>query len=403
MQNGFQPKKEADRMSIWRGRHYQSNEITDFQVEYGAIQSIAPSIERDRVRGGEQYWITPGLVDLQVNGFLGYDFGSAKITPDGVEAVAQALEGAGVTSFCPTVTTNAADRMEASLRTIAQACEARPLVQARVAGIHLEGPFISPLDGPRGAHPRQYVRDPNWETFERFQAAAGGRIRLVTLAPELPGGLEFIAKARTAGIVVAIGHHAATRALIEAAVAAGAVLSTHLGNGAHQLIDRHNNYIWEQMANDDLLASIIVDGHHLPPAVVKSIYRVKGPQRLILVSDAISAAGLPPGDYRLMDADIQVLASGRVQLKGTPYLAGSTLQLWSAIPNLMEMAGASFSEAVSMATENPARLLGLGEGRGELVVGRRADLCLFRLVNSRFVLAMTIAAGEVCYQAAESL
>lgn len=386
---------------IVRGRHYLSGELSDLWLDSGEIQSIRAVGKELAALGGEEYWIAPGLVDLQVNGYRGHDFCSGELTPGDVAAAAQDLAEAGVTAFCPTVTTGAFETMAVALDAVARACEESAAARERIVGIHLEGPYISPEDGPRGAHPRAHVRVPDWAEFKRLQDAAGGRIRVITLAPELPGAIEFIAQAAKAGLVVALGHHAAPAEAIEAAVAAGAVLSTHLGNGAHSVLPRHPNYIWEQLANDALCASIIADGHHLGAAVVKSFYRVKGARRLILVSDAVAAAGMPAGEYQLMGQKIDVKADGSVHLAGTPYLAGSVLKLADAVPNMMRLAGASFGEAVEMASTNPARLLGLGDGRGDLAAGGRADLTVFSVREGQVQLAATVCRGELCYRATD--
>jgi N-acetylglucosamine-6-phosphate deacetylase len=181
-------------------------------------------------------------------------------------------------------------------------------------------------------------------------------------------------------------------------VAAGARLSTHLGNGAHGQLPRHPNYIWEQLAEDGLCASIIVDGFHLPPAVVKTMYRTKGSERLILVSDVVSAAGLPPGIHQFMGLDVEVREDGSVRVPGSPYLAGSSLKLGDAIGKFIQFSGASFREAVTMATENPARLVGSGGRHGFLQVGGTANLAIFGSAP-QYELSYVIAAGEVCYSA----
>ncbi len=384
-------------MVIVRGRHYLTGELYDFHLEDGLIQAIASPASGANVMGGADCWVAPGLIDIQVNGYQGHDFCSGNTTVDDVVAVAEELASAGVTAFCPTVTTNSYVAMETSLQALALACEKNELARERILTIHLEGPYLSPVDGPRGAHPLDYVRNPDWDEFTKLQKAASGRIGLVTVAPELPNALEFISKARKAGVLVAIGHHAATREQINAAVAAGAVLSTHLGNGAHNQLPRHHNYIWEQLANDALMASIIVDGHHLPPAVVKSFFRVKGTNRLILISDIVSPAGLAPGKYELMGLSVEVVADNSVRLSGTPYLAGSALRLCDAINNVIRFAGASLSDAISMATTNPARLLGLDRSHGFLRIGGPANLILLR-ADRQYELALTIAGGKVCYQ-----
>ena len=185
---------------------------------------------------------------------------------------------------------------------------------------------------------------------------------------------------------------------IKAAVNAGAVLATHLGNGSHSELPRHNNYIWEQLAHDGLMASLIVDGHHLTPSVVKCMYRAKQPSRTILISDAVFAAGMPVGPYEFMGLSVEVKDDGSVRLRGTPYLAGSTLKLCDAVANVMAFAGVSFSDAITMATANPAHLLGVDKERGALRVGMRGDLAVFRAVAGRYTLVQTIAGGEVVWE-----
>ncbi len=381
-----------------RGRHYLTGDVKDFCLSHGLIQAIRQPSEASAPAVRDVDWVAPGLIDIQVNGYHGNDFCRADVTVEQVVAAARELADAGVTSFCPTVTTNSFASMESGLRSIARAWETSELARGRILGIHLEGPYISPDDGPRGAHPREYVRAPDWDEFSRLQVAAGGQIRIVTLAPELPNALDFIERATRAGLVVALGHHAATRDQIDAAVEAGAVLCTHLGNGAHSLLPRHPNYLWEQLSHDALMASLIVDGHHLPPAVVKSFYRIKGVARLILVSDSISVAGLPPGEYKLMGLDIQLKEDGSVWLSGTPYLAGSVLRLCDAINYTVRFSGAPLAEAITMATTNPARLLGVQRERGSLTIGTRADLALFRGAPGQLELVATVSGGEICYR-----
>lgn len=382
-------------MLIVRGKHYLSGEVCDLWIADGTIQTICEPGRACADIGGEECWVAPGLIDIQVNGFGGYDCSAGDGSGDNIIALAEKLLAAGVTAFCPTVTTRSPKETEAALRTIATACDHSPLARERILAIHLEGPYISPEDGPRGAHPLEHVHDPDWNEFQHWQELSGGRIRIVTIAPERPRAYEFIEKCMKAGLVVAIGHLAADRDQIEAAIAAGASLSTHLGNGAHAQLPRHNNYIWEQMANDALSASIIVDGHHLPPAVVKSIVRVKGTERLILISDAIWAAGLPPDTYEFMGASIEVCSDGSVRLTGTPYLAGSTLSLCDAIPNIMRMAGISFRDAIVMATENPAKLLGVDRERGHLRAKAPADITVFRPTQAGPQMMATIIGDQV--------
>jgi N-acetylglucosamine-6-phosphate deacetylase len=223
----------------------------------------------------------------------------------------------------------------------------------------MEGPYISPDDGPRGAHRREDVSAASIEDFKRRQDAAGGRILLVTLAPEAPGALPLIEYLRGAGIRVGIGHTAASADQIRDAVRAGATLSTHLGNGAAQMLPRHPNFLWEQLAADELTASLIVDGHHLPPATVKTMIRAKGVDRVVLVTDAIAAAGQPPGAYVLGSVTVRLDDTGRVAVPGSPNLAGSALSLDRAVANTVRFAGVTIEQALAMASTIPARYLGL--------------------------------------------
>jgi len=379
--------------SRFRGRHYRTGEVVEVAAEDGRIAAIEP------IQGAEDgLWIASGLIDIQVNGFAGIDLNADSVTPDDVSAMVRALWSAGVTLCCPTITTGSAERMLRSLRAVAAAVEADPSARRGVVGIHVEGPYISPEDGPRGAHPLEHVRPPDLDEYRRFQEASGGRIRVFSLAPELPGAVPLIERLAADGVVPALAHHAAPADAIRAAVEAGARLSTHLGNGSHAVLPRHPNYLWDQLAEDRLWASLIVDGHHLPPAAVKTFLRAKGLGRALLVSDAVHVAGLPPGRYELMGGAVEVGASGRVSLAGTPYLAGSSLRLCDALPNAMAFAGISLAEAVDLASLNPARLLGIAGDRGRLEVGQPADLILFGLNGAELRLAATVAAGEVVYR-----
>jgi N-acetylglucosamine-6-phosphate deacetylase len=357
-----------------RARHYVSGNPVEVTVERGIIQSVGSlaSVHADLPDG----WIAPAFFDLQINGCHGVSFTSETLTVDDIRRVIAACRPHGIGGFCPTLITNSDPVLLHGFRTIRRACEDDADVAAAIPAIHLEGPYISAVDGPRGAHPRAHIRPPDWDEFRRYQEAAGGRIRLVTLAPEYDGALEFIEKLVFAKVVVAIGHTAATGARIRDAICAGARLSTHLGNGSHAVLPRHPNYIWEQLAADELWASIICDGHHLPESVVRCILRVKTPARTILTCDAGSLAGMPAGRYREWGQDLEVVREGKVVLAGTPYLAGSWVFTDQCVGNVMRGdAGVSLSDAMDMASARPRQLLGLPAH--SLDVGQPADLILF--------------------------
>src|SRR5262245_58918463 len=267
----------------------------------------------------------PGFFDLQVNGFAGVDFNGPDLTDALVGGALTALRATGVTRCLPTLITSPLEAFAANARVLARVRD-----QA-VAGLHMEGPYISPEDGPRGAHSRADVIAASVDDFRRRQEAADGRIVLVTLAPEMPGALPLIEHLVTSGVRVAIGHTEASPPRIADAVAAGATLATHLGNGCAATLPRHPNPIWELLAADSVFASFIVDGHHLPAATVKAMIRAKGPRRSILVTDAMAAAGQPAGEYSIGGQRCTLGPDGRVSLAGTPYLAGSSVTLDRAI------------------------------------------------------------------------
>jgi N-acetylglucosamine-6-phosphate deacetylase len=356
-----------------RARHLATEEQIDLLCAQGLIRAIdTPSAT---VPDLEASWVAPALFDLQINGCDGISFNSEGLTVANLRHVVEVCHRHGIGALCPTVITNSTAALEHGLTTLRAACESDEVVARAVPAFHLEGPYISPEDGPRGAHPRQHVRPPDWDEFRRLQDAAGGRIRLVTLAPELDGALRFIERLSASGVVVALGHTAADGPCIRDAIRAGARLSTHLGNGAHAVLPRHPNYIWEQLAADELWASIICDGHHLPPSVARCILRVKTPARTILTCDASSLAGLPPGRYREWDQDLEVLPEGKIRVAGTSYLAGSWVFTERCVANAVRFAGVSLREAVEMASARPRELLGLPAR--ELAVGQPAELCLF--------------------------
>jgi N-acetylglucosamine-6-phosphate deacetylase len=356
-----------------RARHYATGEPVEIVCDHGQISSVGPPTASAVDHAAE--WVAPAFFDLQVNGGEGCSFNSERLTKDDVLRVIFICRQHGIGSFCPTLVTTAFSALTHALGTLREACEQDADVASALPAFHLEGPYISAEDGPRGAHPRQHVRSPDWDEFRRLQDAAGGRIRLVTLAPEMDRALVFIDKLVASKVVVAIGHTAASGARIREAIAAGARLSTHLGNGAHEVLPRHENYIWEQLAEDALWASIICDGHHLPKAVVRCIVRVKTPARTILTCDAGSLAGLPAGRYREWDQDLDVLPEGKIVVAGTHYLAGSWAFTDTCVGNVIRSAGVSLSDAVDMASTRPRELLGLPARRLER--GLPAELVLF--------------------------
>ena len=295
----------------------------------------------------------PGLCDLQVNGFAGVDFNDPATPVERYEVAAARMRETGVTLFLPTVVTSTLEHFAACARPLAR------WKNAASAGIHMEGPYISPVDGPRGAHPLEHVRGASVEDFRRRQDAAEGRIVLVTIAPEVEGAMALIEHLVASGTRVAIGHSDASPAQICEAVTAGATLSTHLGNGSARVMARHPNLIWEQLAADEIVSCFIADGHHLPASTFKAMVRAKTPARAVLVTDAVAPAGCAPGRYRIGLIDVELHPDGRVTMLGSSRLAGSALSLDVAVGHAVRLAGVSLDEALAMASTLPARCLGL--------------------------------------------
>lgn len=399
----------------WQGVHYKTGEPVEITVERGKAK-LAPLKD---TQPPPAHVLLPGLIDLQINGFVGVDFNRPDELADGdIAKVIAAQRALGVTHILPTVTTNSFEHINHAMRTLARAMEDPDLGRSMPA-IHLEGPYFSPEDGPRGAHPKEHVRAPDWDEFQRWQETAGGAIRLVTLSPHTPEAPDFIRRLVASGVAASIGHTGATTDQIKAAIDAGATLSTHLGNGSHAQIPRHPNYIWDQMAADELSATLIVDGHHLPPAVVKCMVRAKTPERVILISDAVSVAGLPPGRYSTLGTEVELTTDGAVRLAGTPYLAGAALELPQAIVNTCAFTGLPFETAVDMATHHAARYLAqhasttinLGPhiaGETDAVASNGAaaqqahnpgSFTLFERSEDRIRALLTVVDGVVVYQA----
>jgi N-acetylglucosamine-6-phosphate deacetylase len=376
-----------------KGIETSTNDFIEIQGD-SVISHVDPVLEP--VDNAE--YIAPGFVDLQVNGFAGVDYNSPIAPVEEIARSIRAMFSTGVTRFFPTVITGAPEDMLGALKNLARARATLPEGPAMEA-FHVEGPHISPHDGPRGAHPARWVRPPDIEEFRRWQDAAQGNVRLVTLSPEWPEATRYIERIAREGVVTSLGHTRATREQIADAVRAGATLSTHLGNGADAVLPRHPNYIWEQLAEDKLAASFIVDGHHLPESFLRVALRAKGIERSILVTDAVMPALCAPGNYRLGEVDVELKDDQRVVLKGGTRLAGSSLRMDAAISNVMRFAGVSLTEAIAMATVNPARVGRIGGRVRGLRAGDRADVARFRVDQGRVRVVETYLSGERVFSA----
>ena len=342
-------------------------------------------------------YIAPGWIDLQVNGYAAVDYNSPLTPHDEIVRSIGVLHSTGTTRFYPTVITGKADDMLGALKNLAAAKRTMPAIE----GFHVEGPHICPDEGPRGAHPKHCVRKPDISEYRRWQEATDGAVRLVTISPEWPEAPAYIETVVQDGTVVSIGHTKANAEQIDAAVRAGATMSTHIGNGAHSEMKRHPNYLWDQLADDRLAAGLIVDGIHIGAAFLKVALRAKGAARSVLVTDASMPALAEPGYYMLGEVEVELTTDGRVVLRGGDRLAGSSLRMDDAIGNVMRMAGVSLTEALAMATRNPARVGRIAGRQRGIAVGDRADFVLFRWheAEKRIEVVETIAGGQTVFKA----
>jgi N-acetylglucosamine-6-phosphate deacetylase len=374
---------------LWDGTRLLDDPIV--VIEDGRIESIG-TCGSDEVSPATQVLDFPGatlssaLFDVHTHGAAGHDVMEA--TPEALAAICTFLASRGTGSFLATTVTAPLDATLRSLSALAKLLSQAPVAgQARPLGIHLEGPFLS--HAKKGAHPPEYLLAPDIPTFDRLYEAAEGRVRLMTLAPELPGAVELAAHATARGVRVSVGHSNANAAETRAAIAAGAVSATHTFNAMRPLDHREPGILGTVLTTDELFAELICDGIHTAPELVKLWWRAKGPARAILITDAMSAAGMPDGEYQLGGMAVQV-AEGRALLP-SGVLAGSVLTLDRALANFIEFTGARLEEGLRLATANPAAMTGLEDQAGSLAVGGPANLIA---VDGKGVLAEAIVGGK---------
>lgn len=374
-------------------RHYRTGQ----PVQVSIVGNVIADVTESETESDELPWVAPAFFDPQINGYGGTWFSSETITPRGVLKALKPHFEFGISRMFPTLITASQATLKAGFLAIRRACEMEPWADELVAGCHLEGPFISAEDGPRGAHPRDEVRPASWDEFQELQETSGGRIRLVTLAPEVEGAIEFIRKAVAAGVVVSIGHTAATTEAIAAAVDAGATMSTHLGNGAHQMLPRHPNYIWDQLGEPKLAASMIADGSHLPDSVLRSFLAAKGTDNIVLTCDASGLAGCEAGSYSIHGVGVEVGEDKRICVADTPgLLAGSAASTLDCVSYLVRSGMTSLADAIDMAGQTAARVIGLE--RSNMRRGHRADLIVFNFEPRKPIQIMaTVVGGAIRY------
>ncbi len=350
------------------------------RVEGNRIATIQPGADTqaDVVAAG---WIVPGLIDLQVNGGFGFDL---SIDARSVTALAVKLPETGVTSFLPTLISLPLEKYPRLLTDMEQDQSNRG---AQILGVHLEGPYLNPKRA--GAHNPTYLRAPALDEIDQY--ASSNNVRVVTLAPELPGALDLITQFRARGILVSAGHSDASYSEATAGFDSGISWGTHLFNAMSQFTHREPGLVGALLSSD-IPCGMIVDGIHAHPAAVKMAWRAKGARGLTLVTDAMSAMGMPPGRYSLGDRSVIVDKSSARLDNGT--LAGSILQMDSAIQNMMDYTGCSLADAVTMASTTPARVVGIDKQKGRIVSGFDADLVV---LDESLRVELTVVGGQVLY------
>lgn len=354
---------------VYRDHCFQK---TDIQIEDGKIQKIGPDLweEGSALVDGTGMWVAPGFIDIHTHGADGVDVNAA--TGEDFEKICRFQARQGTTSWLASVLT---DTREQTLWCIEQYKNWKQGEKkgARLMGLHLEGPFLSPEY--KGAMPEHLLQKPNVDLVREYQTAAEGDIRYLTIAPELEGAISFISQMKELGIVVSIGHSAASYETAVEAINAGAASSTHTGN-AMKLLHQRFPAIWgAALESDTLYCEMICDGLHLHPGVIRLTIKAKGLDRVVAVTDSIMAAGLPDGNYKLGVNDV-VVKDGDAKLAGKENRAGSTLTTGKALKNLLSFTGKSLEEILPLLTENPARLLGVYDRIGSIEEGKDGDLVL---------------------------
>jgi N-acetylglucosamine-6-phosphate deacetylase len=358
---------------LWNGTSLIPHPIV--AIEDGKIASIRSRDAGESTGSGTVLdypgaTLAPAFFDVHIHGAAGHDVMEA--TPDALLAVGSFLASRGTGSFLATTVTAPIDATLRALSGLAKLVAQPPddvKNKAWPIGIHLEGPFLS--HAKKGVQPAEHLLAPNIETFDRFFDAAEGHIRLMTMAPELPGAVELAAHATARGVRVSLGHSDATAAETRAVIAVGAASATHTFNAMRPLDHREPGILGTVLTTDSLFAEIICDGIHSAPELVKLWWRAKGPERAILVTDAMSAAGMPDGEYQLGGFAVQV-ANGRAMARGV--LAGSVLTLDRALTNFLEFTGAKLEDGLRLLTANPATMTGFLDKAGTLEVGQKANL-----------------------------
>jgi len=372
---------------LWDGTSLQQNPLV--LIEDGRIHSIT-SRESSELPAGARVLDYPGATlgpsffDVHFHGAAGHDVMEA--TPESLDKIGRFIASRGTAAYLATTVTAPLDQTLRALDGLANEIAKLPEPgRARPLGIHLEGPFLS--HEKRGVHPPEHLLPPSTATFDRLVDAAHGHVRLITIAPELPGAEELIRHAVSRGVRVSLGHSNATAAETKAGIAAGGSSATHTFNAMRPLDHREPGILGTVLTSDEIYADLICDGVHTTPEIVRLWWRAKGPERAILITDALAAAGMPDGEYVLGGFAVEVKGE-RAMARGV--LAGSVLTLDRALANFVQFTGATVDQGLRLATRNPAAMTGLDHRAGSIVPGRAANLIA---VDEQGKLVASIIAG----------
>ncbi|MCX8064424.1 MAG: hypothetical protein N3G21_04550 [Candidatus Hydrogenedentes bacterium] len=328
-------------------------------VDRGVVVDLVKKDKPNRSGEEETIVFAPLMLDAQVNGGFGVSIQDENLDEERLVYLSRKFFSLGVAKWIPTVVTAPSEKIRVICEKISSAIISNSEVSKHIPGIHLEGPWISPVDGPRGAHPKEYVKRPSLEDWHKYKKASRGKIIYVTLAPEVDKNLTFSKHLLSEGVILSIGHHQAGIDILEKAIEWGINMFTHIGNGIANLIHRHENPIWFALGNDKVSFSLIADGFHLPKYLMKTIAKAKREENVFLVSDSTQFLGMKPGIYKEFENEVELLPSGKLCLKGTPYLAGSAsslLDCFNVWYNISEWSLRSCAKSCSIV---PTKLLGV--------------------------------------------
>ena len=355
------------------GRHYATHQSVRLSWRDGIITSLEPVPDHAL---SEPSWIAPSLFDIQVNGFGGIDFQQDHLSPEQLLTAVRALRAAGCARFLLTLITDDWLKLTRRLLHLRQIRAHSPELHAAIAGWHIEGPFLSSAPGFHGAHDPTLMRDPTVSQVRELSSLLGNDLCLLTVSPERPGSLAAIAEAVSLRIKVSLGHTNASAEVLRDALSAGATGFTHLGNGCPRELDRHDNILWRVFELPGLDVSLIPDRIHVSPPLFRLIHRVLRPEAILYTTDAMAAAGMPPGTYSLGKLRLEVEADQVVRQPGKPLFAGSALRPIDGVFRAAQMLAVPWQEVWDRFSLNPARFLGRPHG---LEVGRPAHFCLLKV------------------------